>query len=312
MINHPYYPPIPEPLRVEMEPTNFCNANCEFCPRDKMKRKLGHMDFNKYSMFLSKLNNYRKKMWLNNHINSLKFPKLVFCGLGEPTLHPKIVDMIRQGNYYGFETELVTNGSTLTKDMTENLVEAGLTNIAISIHSLNYKKYKSITGLNLNDVIHRVKESLSIISNSKTNVEIWRVSRLDGSTITNDIAESDKYIQLLAPYKDIKVLGPTVAWNRGGQYPQKFWENVNDTKEVWCEKLFFTLNIEWDGSVIMCCCDYSTNSVVLGNAWKDSIEILQKRRDEKFKSIKKEKICQLCRRPKDTYYKDYIIPLLKY
>jgi sulfatase maturation enzyme AslB (radical SAM superfamily) len=306
------YPPFPEPLRVEIEPTNICNACCEFCPRSNMKRKTGYMNIKKYSSFLKRLEKYRDGMWLNKHGGQpYRFPRLVFCGLGEPTLHPRIIDIIRKGGSLRFETELVTNGSTLTKKMAKSFIDSGLNTLAISLHSLDYDKYFRLTGLRLEEVLPRIKDALSVLDGTRVKVEIWRVSRLDGSLLKSDKEEAQNYRKLLSAYKNnIKVLGPTVAWNRGGQYPQKFWGKAKDTEKIWCEKLYFTLNIEWDGNVIMCCCDYAPTSVVLGNAWKDSIKSLQLRRKEKFESSKKERICLLCRRPKDTFYRDYVIPTL--
>lgn len=306
------YPPHPEPIRVEIETTNICNARCEFCPRFNMNRKIGYMDLGNYRIFLKKLEKYRENMWLNKHSeNPNRFPRLVFCGFGEPILHPKIIDIVKEGNSHNFETELVTNGSMLSSQLAKKLANAGLTNLSISLHSLDPKIYHEIMGLKLEGILPRIKETLRVLENTNVNIEIWRVSRADGSLLKMKNQDEKNYRDFLSTYsKDIKILGPTVAWNRGGQLKYRFWNKVHDTQRIWCEKLYFTLNITWNGTVLMCCCDYSQATVSLGNAWKDSIEILQKRREEKFKNLSREKICNLCRRPKDTTYRDLIMPTL--
>jgi MoaA/NifB/PqqE/SkfB family radical SAM enzyme len=55
------YPPEPEPVRLEIEPTNICNFNCVFCPREYMKRKEGFMSISKFRDFLDRFEDYRKK-----------------------------------------------------------------------------------------------------------------------------------------------------------------------------------------------------------------------------------------------------------
>ena len=36
------------PRKIQIEPTNICNARCVMCPLKDMKRKTGYMDFELY------------------------------------------------------------------------------------------------------------------------------------------------------------------------------------------------------------------------------------------------------------------------
>ena len=96
--------------------------------------------------FLNKLSEYRESIWLNSHTNKIKYPKVVFAGLGEPLLHPEIVEILKLTHNYGFETELVTNGLLLDNDLAEEIVKSNLETICISLHSLNSSMYYKITG----------------------------------------------------------------------------------------------------------------------------------------------------------------------
>jgi len=300
------YPPNPEPIRFEIEPTNACTAKCIFCPRWKMNRKIGYIDHKKLSEFLDRLNDYRKNMWLNKQNGSLRFPCLVFCGFGEPLLHPKIVDIISDSNSKGFETQLVTNGSLIDSSITTELVEAGLDNIAISLHSLDPEVYNKLMGLDLNKTLPRITEALDMLKDTNINVEIWRVSSSDG-ILPKDKKQFDEFF---SHYKNVKVLGPTPAWNRGGLLPNRFWSLVNDNDQIWCENLYFTSNIAWDGTAVMCCCDYVRTTNSLGNLWKEPIEVIQERRKQIFQNLDRPSICQVCRRPEDQTY-EKIFPTLK-
>jgi len=298
------YPPSPEPVRLEIEPTNVCNGKCIFCPRSEMKREKGYMDLEKLRDFLERFMTYRETMWLNRGKRN-KYPIMVLCGLGEPLLHPKIFDIIRMGRDYDFPVQLVTNGSTLSPKLGKKMIESDLNNLAISIHSLNPETYNKLTGLNLEDVLPRVESILEYLRGSGIELEIWRVAFPDG-TILQD---QEKFSNFLSRHKTVKVFGPTPAWNRGGLLADKFYPLANDG-HIWCEKLYFTSSIAWDGRAVLCCCDYFNITVPLGNAWKDTIEDIQKRRELVFRSKIRPKICKACRRPIDNFYENEIYPKL--
>jgi sulfatase maturation enzyme AslB (radical SAM superfamily) len=272
-----------------------------------MNRKTGFLNVRKFREFLDRFQIYRKKMWLNRMSDNLKFPILVFCGLGEPLLHPKIFDIIREGHSREFKTQLVANGSLVTPKVVYKLIDAGLDNLAISLHSLDPTVYHKLTGLDLNCVFQRVTQAIDILKNTSVEVEIWRVTFPNGS-VPDD---KEEFRSFLSKYKEVKVLGPTPAWNRGGLLHNKFWSLANDGK-IWCEKLYFTSSISWNGKAVLCCCDYFQITVPLGNVWKEDFEKIQKRRRKIFLSSTRPEICKMCRRPKDNFYEKEVFPMLHF
>jgi MoaA/NifB/PqqE/SkfB family radical SAM enzyme len=58
---------------------------------------------------------------------------ITLSGWGEPLLHPRIFDMIKLINAYGFRSHITTNGTLLTRDKINSLIESGLNSICISI-----------------------------------------------------------------------------------------------------------------------------------------------------------------------------------
>lgn len=272
------YPKSPEPVRLEIEPTNACNSHCIFCPRHEMDRKIGYMNIKKFRDFLDRFKNYREKMWLNKISNSLNYPSITFCGLGEPLLHPEILNFVSESHSRGFKTQVTTNGNLLNEKIVGNLVDSGLDELAISLHSLDPIAYRDLTGLSLDDVLPKITKTLKILKYKPVKVEIWRVTSPDGK-IPND---SNKFNEFISKFPNVRILGPTPAWNRGGILPHKFWPLANDGK-IWCEKLYFTSSISWDGRAVLCCCDYFKITVLLGNAWKEDFETIQNRKRNIFK-----------------------------
>jgi len=301
------YPPTPEPVRIELEPTNACNAKCIFCPRHKMIREIGYMNLDNLRRFLDELLNYRANMWLNRHHYNKTFPRLVFCGLGEPLLHSRISEMVSEASIRGFETEVVTNGSLLEPKVVSDLIRAGLDNLAISLHSINPEMYRSLTGLEIGDILPKVQLTLQQLRNSDVTAEIWRVSGQSNTVPENRISDDSDFSRFMDSHKEVKVLGPTPAWNRGGLLERTVWPLANDGNRIWCEKLYLTATITWDGMAILCCCDYFKETVILGNAWQEPFKILQSRRNGVFRQTERPTICKVCRRPRESIFEKEVM-----
>ena len=47
-------PTLPEPTEIEIETTNYCNARCVACPRNKLMAPKGYMDEQVFSVLLEK------------------------------------------------------------------------------------------------------------------------------------------------------------------------------------------------------------------------------------------------------------------
>ncbi len=91
---------------THVEPTNACNASCAVCPRSSMTRSLEMMSWNTFRQIM-------------RTVLPTPIPMLALVGFGEPTLHPKIVEMI---NYARQERpnlviKVTTNGSRINERM---------------------------------------------------------------------------------------------------------------------------------------------------------------------------------------------------
>ena len=69
------------PITVDIEVTNHCNTNCIFCPRQAIGKK-GYMDFKTFKKAVDRL------------LEVKPLPATNICGLGEPLMHPEIVEFV--------------------------------------------------------------------------------------------------------------------------------------------------------------------------------------------------------------------------
>lgn len=129
-----------DPCIVNIEVTSKCNLNCAYCARQQHSKNHCDMEKERFIYLLNLLPNTYK---------------IILVGLGEPTLHPNIVDLVSLAAHKGHHVGLVTNGMTLDKQLSAGLIHAGL-------HSITFSLDSSIPEIAANirsgtDVIHIIK-----------------------------------------------------------------------------------------------------------------------------------------------------------
>lgn len=116
----------------QMETTNYCNANCSYCPHRQMKRPFGFISFKT----VEKVYDYCKEIGQNY---------IALHHMGEPLMHPNIQSIIMLFEKGGIRTEFSTNGSLLLKHGGK-VLESGLTRLRIAV-DYNYKSDRYIQNL---------------------------------------------------------------------------------------------------------------------------------------------------------------------
>ncbi len=109
--------------RVFIELTARCNFACHFCPNPVMERAKGEMDLALLDAILEE-------------IAAVGLARLVlFHQQGEPTLHRHLNHAVAKASALGLATSVTTNGSTLTDPLVDGLLEAGLSQLNISLQT---------------------------------------------------------------------------------------------------------------------------------------------------------------------------------
>ena len=108
----------PEPIQLNIEVTTRCNLNCPHCARRRHDRPAADMEGALFSYLLDLLPN----AW-----------RVVLAGLGEPTLHPRLPELVAAAAERARRVNLVTNGTRLSAERCQRLIEAGLGAITFSL-----------------------------------------------------------------------------------------------------------------------------------------------------------------------------------
>ena len=103
--------------KIYIEITNACNLNCSFCIKNK--RKINYMTFDNYKLIIDKIKNHTKEVYL--HV------------LGEPLLHPEIINFIEYTNKNNMLVNITTNGYLINNLNNIDTIHR----LNISLHSYN-------------------------------------------------------------------------------------------------------------------------------------------------------------------------------
>ena len=104
--------------KAYVEITNICNRNCSFCPGTR--REPRRMSLDEFDTVTDRLRGTTEYLYL--HV------------MGEPLTHPDVAKMTRLATDKGFHVAITTNGTLLQK-RGEEIVDAGVYKVNISVHS---------------------------------------------------------------------------------------------------------------------------------------------------------------------------------
>ncbi len=127
--------------KVYIEVTNTCNLGCIMCYRSAWRVQEGFLPLAVYRDLLVQLG---------------AFPLLtqvVFGGIGEPTLHPDLPQMVREAAAQGYLVTVTTNGTKLYGGLARELAAAGLHRLVVSVDSPQADRYQAIRQADLANVL---------------------------------------------------------------------------------------------------------------------------------------------------------------
>ncbi len=137
---------------LEVKPLTSCNISCTFCSVDEGPKSRRKVDFVIEKDYLveefRKVAAFKGVQDIDAHINSQ----------GEPTLYGDLVGLIKEIMAVpGVSTSSIdTNGTLLSKQFIDELAEAGLTRIHLSLHALDQDMANKLAGFPYN--VKRVTE----------------------------------------------------------------------------------------------------------------------------------------------------------
>ncbi len=141
--------PVALPEELYLEVTNRCNLKCTTCPQSwGMPEESADLTPERARELLSQLPSVRR---------------VVLHGIGEPTLNPRLPEIVQVVKERGAYALFNTNGLLLRGPLLEKLIRAGLDEIRISVDAATPETYTLVRG---SDLFSRV------IANAKSMSEL--------------------------------------------------------------------------------------------------------------------------------------------
>lgn len=254
------------PFAIGIGASDVCNFKCIYCNQStssgiKDARIISWDDFIKIANQIEDLVNKAEKG------EELKIIR--FIGVGEPLVNKKLPEMIKylSDRKLAKRFEVTTNASLLTHDMTDRLVDSGITRMWISIQGVNSEKYKKICNFNL-DMNNFLEQIKYFYDKSRGKCELF-IKTVNVSIETKE--EENKFYEMFSSISDSVSIENIIASNADVDYSKMLSdEDRNKTryntpvkKRYCCDTLFMYMNIHSNGNVDSCGCIYPP--LVIGN-----------------------------------------------
>jgi radical SAM protein with 4Fe4S-binding SPASM domain len=273
------------PYAASIEPTTACNLGCPECPSGlkQFTRPTGKLQVNKNAEMLDELG--KNLFYINYYFQ------------GEPFLNPDFLAFIQEANKRKIYTATSTNAHFIKAQTAEQIIEAGLSRLIISIDGITQSSYEdySVHGI-LNKVLEGTQEIVAAKKRLKSHTPhiIWQflvtakneheiddlmdMSRTFGvdevrlkSIQVYDFENGNSLIPKNDKYSRYKLLS-------NGKYKMKAGLSNH------CWRMWSSTVLTWDGIVVPCCFDKDAKHQ-LGKLASNPFKNIWK--SDKYKSMRK-------------------------
>ncbi|MBE7438839.1 MAG: SPASM domain-containing protein [Spirochaetales bacterium] len=242
------------PLLVDLEMASVCNLKCPMCPtttsefihQRSSKANKGLMDADLAKRIIDEI--------------AGKVYALRLSWVGEPTLHKKLVDVVRYAKEKGIqEVSFLTNGWKLELEYFIQLQTAGVDWITISIDGMDEIYDRIRAPLKFRDTVKKLQRIAAYKEEHGLQKPVIKIQGVWPAV--RDRAE--EFYNIFAPITDLIAYNPLIDYLH------------NDTNIVYedsfvCPQQYERITISANGTVALCSNDDNVE-VVLGDAHQESI-----------------------------------------
>jgi len=255
------------PLYLVLEPVSACNLRCTMCFQidesfTKNNKYMGMMDIDLF-----------KKIIDEASISGTK--AITLTCRGEPTMHPKLGEMLEYCKGKFIELKINTNATLLSEKLIHQMLKSGLTDIVFSIDSYEKQEYESIRVKGVfENVFENVKKFKEIREKFYPNSNC--ATRISGVKV-NSKQDPEKFKEFWKDYVDYVIMVDMI----------QRWDIYNNPVEVMgdgpCYHLAGRMYVYFDGICNPCDQDYK-GILAMGNVKEKSLKEIWK--NEKYSKLR--------------------------
>ena len=240
------------PIHVDLELSNSCNYRCSFCPYSVAK-EFRPKGFNSEGSMETMPFELVEKVLSQSY--SLGARALELGYNTEPLLYPRLFDVIALARSLGYlDIRMGTNGSLLTSKVSQNLIQAGLTQLQVSVDAVDERSYKKSRNSSLyNKVVQNINSFLKLRSDESSSLPLLRLTYV--MTPENAI-NSSQFLEQWSQKADQVTLQELFTYenvNKSSTSSTAENSDHSDSMDSNCYMPKVRLSVKSDGSVHPCC-----------------------------------------------------------
>lgn len=247
-----------KPIIENIEIISTCNLYCSFCI-EPPKRKQKFMTLDQ----IIKITKDNHSLLENRHVWLHHY--------GEPLLHPQLIEIIsdlRENNVY---PRLSTNATLLNPELSEQIIQSGLSEIVFSVDGTNKDSYETVR---VNADYAKVLKNINYFLNLKKEMHSKEpITQVQLINLNNQEVQPfiNYWLQTDVDWINIKTPSTRALQIRDKNLMNSIQNSSQYKKEFPCYWFWSSLIILSDGDVVPCCTDLKGN-IVLGNVFDQKLE----------------------------------------
>lgn len=243
------------PAIYTIEPTNDCNLNCVMCPNDKLGKR-SYIDLDLFEKVVDEVKDVAKAIRLNF--------------LGEPLLHPKIIDMIAFcKSTTAARVSMSTNATKLNEDLSRQIIDSGLDEITFSIDANSPGIYAKIRrGGDFSEVIANVEIFLTTLGTRTKPRAIVKLVKMN----TNR-RQVEGFKRRWSKYNCLVFITWLSTWAGQMDHLKRLSDTLSpklNSSRTPCADVWYRMAVKSSGDVVLCCYDYA-GTYPIGNVRNQSV-----------------------------------------
>ena len=237
------------PVRLWIESTSHCNLRCGYCPnKDIEKADHGFMDLDLFKSIIDQVADHAYDVNLFHR--------------GEPTMHPRLPEMVAYARGKGLYTRIHTNITLLSEKKARALLDAGLDYMSCSFDGYTKEMYeKNRVGANFEWALDHLRRFLELkkATRAKHPFTVLQVMEIGGPP-RDELRRMRR--AFLANFKglplDRVVLREPHNWAGDIFMPELSRDALlaDGRRFTPCTFLWYSSTIYWDGTVTACPQDF--------------------------------------------------------
>lgn|SRR5215471_4489730 len=281
-----------KPWSAKIEPTNICNLQCTYCPREDAPYGLGMMPVERFRQLIDQIKDHTFIIAI--HL------------WGEPLLHKNLPEMISYAVDSGIGTYISSNFNRLTESQAEQIIDSKLDMLTVCVDGSDQETYEVFRK---GGKLSRVLENIELFMNVRRRKNSSRPYVEMQFLVTPSTEQEIPRVRELAAKLGVdtfkaKPVYPIMVERKGSFFMpegEQYYPVKRRATRKTCWWLWRTITIGWEGSVLPCCRVMFSSSI--GNVFETSLAEVwnspryQVLRNTFSKGGRGEKPCDVCHVP---------------